>query len=172
MNKKQIAIYNKYGIEVKENKLVSPIGLVPEMLVNGNDKIGKGVYHFSTLPGTKTYKVNVNGSEYETVGTCICDCVGCYAMSGNYRYANTINNIGIRNIMARNYMAWLENAIKAQIECYSIGFVRIHASGDFYSVEYAEMWKRIAIAFPNTVCWTYTKNKACESLFDGLNNIG
>ena len=32
------------------------------------------------------------------------------------------------------------------------------------------MWKRIAIAFPGTVFWTYTKVKQFETLFDGLEN--
>ena len=170
MNKAQENIYKAYGIEIDNGKLVSPIGNVPPMLVNGNEKIGKGIYHFSTLPGTKEYTVTINGQEYKTIGTCVCDCIGCYAMSGNYRYANTINNIGIRNVMARDYMSWLGKAIVAQIKAENIKFVRIHASGDFYSVEYAEMWKRIAIECSDVIYWTYTKNAACQGMFDGLEN--
>ena len=77
-------IYKEYGIEYKAGKIYSGLfGFVPEMLVNGNEKIGVGVYHFSTLPGTKIYKAVVNGETIETKGTCACDCVGCYAMTGN-----------------------------------------------------------------------------------------
>ena len=170
MNKRQIAIYNAHGIEVRENKLVSPVGLVNPIMIDGNEKIGKGIFHFSTLPGTKEYTVTINGKEYQTIGTCVCDCIGCYAMAGNYRYANTINNIGIRNVMARDYMEWTENAISAQIEADNVRFIRIHASGDFFSVAYAEMWKRIAINNPGVTFWTYTKNSACESIFDGIDN--
>lgn len=168
MNKAQV--YKEYGIEYKAGKVLSPIGWINAPMIDGNEKIGKGIYHFSTLPGTKEYNVTINGKEYQTKGTCVCDCIGCYAMSGNYRYANTINNIGIRNVLARDYMAWLEKAITAQIIADQIKFIRIHASGDFFSVEYAEMWKRIAIVFPGVTFWTYTKNAACESIFDGLDN--
>ena len=170
MNKAQESIYKKYGISTNAGKLVSQIGNVPAMLVNGNEKIGKGIYHFSTLPGTKEYTVTINGKEYKTIGTCVCDCVGCYAMTGNYRYANTINNIGIRNVLARDFMDWIEKAINAQIEAEQIKFVRIHASGDFFNLAYAGMWLRIAKAFPGTTFWTYTKNKDCESIFDGIEN--
>lgn len=170
MNKAQENIYRKYGIAIENGKLVSPVGNVPPMLVNGNEKIGKGIYHFSTLPGTKEYTVTINGKEYQTIGTCVRDCIGCYAMTGNYRYSNTINNIGIRNVLARDYMGWIEKAIKAQIEAENIKFIRIHASGDFFSIAYAEMWKRIAIAFPGVTFWTYTKNKECESIFNGIDN--
>ena len=45
MNKAQENIYKAYGIEIDNGKLVSPIGNVPPMLVNGNEKIGKGIYH-------------------------------------------------------------------------------------------------------------------------------
>lgn len=170
MNKAQENIYRKYGIAIESGKLVSPVGIVPPMLVNGNEKIGKGIYHFSTLPGTKEYTVAINGKEYKTIGTCVFDCIGCYAMTGNYRYSNTINNIGIRNVLARDFMDWIEKAIKAQIEAEQIKFVRIHASGDFFSIAYAETWLRIAKAFPDTTFWTYTKNKACENIFDTVDN--
>ena len=59
----------------------------------------------------------------------------------------------------------------AQIEADGIKLCRIHASGDFFSVEYIDMWKRICKAFPNTAFWTYTKNPIAESAFDGIDNI-
>lgn len=170
MNKAQENIYKEYGIDVDSGKLVSPLGLIPPVMINGNEKIGKGIYHFSTLPGTKEYSVTINCKEYQTKGTCVCDCIGCYAMTGNYRYSNTINNIAIRNVLAMEYLYFLEKAINAQIKAENIKFVRIHASGDFYSIEYAIMWRRIAINNPGVTFWTYTKNAACESIFDGLDN--
>lgn len=170
MKQSRKEIYAHNGIEFVNGKVNSPLGLIPLPLVDGNEKIGKGIYHFSTLPGTKEYTVTINGKKYQTKGTCVCDCIGCYAMTGNYRYSNTINNIGIRNVLARDYMAWLEKAIGAQIQAENIKFIRIHASGDFFSLEYAEMWKRLAMSFPGVTFWTYTKNAACESIFDGLDN--
>lgn len=170
MKQSKKEIYAAHGIEYVDGKVNSPIGLVSLPMIDGNDKIGKGVWHFSTLPGTREYTVTINGKEYKTAGTCVCDCIGCYAMTGNYRFPKTINNIGIRNVLARDYIGWLENAISAQIQAEKIQFIRIHASGDFFSMEYALMWKRIAIAFPGVTFWTYTKNAACESLFDGIEN--
>ncbi len=44
-------IYADYGIEYKNGKIKAPVfGWINPLLVDGNEKIGKGVYHFSTLP--------------------------------------------------------------------------------------------------------------------------
>ena len=69
MAKKEI--YEFFGIkyDTKTGKLVSPIGLVNPLLINGNSKIGKTVYHFSTLPGKKEYAVNYNGNVYSVFGS-------------------------------------------------------------------------------------------------------
>lgn len=167
-------IYAEYGIQlIKVNsteKLVSPIGLVNKPLVNGNAKIGRGCYHFSTLPGTQLFDVVVNGMSYTVKGTCCCDCVGCYAKTGNYRYQSVKNALGMRTILARDFVDWLGRAIRAQIEADKIGAVRIHAAGDFVSEAYAEMWLGIAHDFPAVKFWTYTKVREYEKLFDALEN--
>lgn len=46
-------IYKEFGIEYKAGKILSPIGFINPLLVNGNSKIGDGVYHFSMLAGKK-----------------------------------------------------------------------------------------------------------------------
>ena len=167
-------IYAAHNIEMikagNTEKLVSPMGVVNKPLVNGNKKIGRGCYHFSTLPGTQMFDVVVNGMSYTVKGTCCCDCVGCYAKTGNYRYQSVKNALGMRTILARNYIQWLENAIRAQIEADGIRAVRIHAAGDFCSFEYAMMWYRIARDFPAVKFWTYTKVREFEALFDTLPN--
>jgi len=164
------AIYKEFGIEYKAGKILSTVGWIHELMINGNSKIGNGVYHFSTLPGNKEYKVTINGQEYETTGTCADLCTGCYGTKGNYRFSNTINNIGVRNVIAREYMNFCELAIMAQIKADNIKTVRIHATGDFFSRDYLEMWKRIIKANPATVFWTYTKETAAETAFDELEN--
>ena len=164
-------IYARYGIEYKAGKINVPVfGWKNPLLVDGNAKIGKGSFHFSTLPTNQIFSVVINGLSYDVKGTCPCSCVGCYATKGNYRFQSVKAALAFRTILARDYMSFVENAIKAQIEADNIKLCRIHAAGDFFSLEYAEMWKRIAQAFPDTIFWTYTKNKPCEKIFDGLVN--
>jgi len=201
-------IYASFGIEYKKGKILSPINggmWITPPLVNGNDKIGKGAWHFSTLPGNKSWHVNIalctawkvcekkdskfygKLVSYTTVneneplyvdinGTCACTCmdkdgkISCYAFTGNYNYDTTKAYLAIRTILAREYMEFLELAIIAQIKAENIELCRIHAAGDFFNKEYAEMWRRIAETCQHTIFWTYTKVKEFEKLFDGLDN--
>ena len=169
MTKKQI--YAQRGIDFDGSHIKSPAGWISPVLVDGNGKIGKGIYHFSTLPGTAIYSVVIDGASYDVNGTCPCDCVGCYAMTGNFkRYPDVMRGLAIKTWLARNYMKWLENAILAQIDADHIKFIRIHASGDFFSIEYVQLWKRIALARPDVTIWTYTKFKAAENAFQDIPN--
>lgn len=164
-------IFAKYGIEYKAGKIYhSEYGWINLLLVNGNEKIGKGVYHFSTLPGTMTYTVMVNGKEYIVKGTCACNCVGCYAMSGNYNYPSVRNALGIRTLIARNDAYFMYRAIMAQIEAENINAIRIHASGDFVSYEYRWTWQKIVSNNPHVNFWTYTKIADAEKDFDAFSN--
>ena len=169
MTKKEI--YKEFDIEFdnKSGKILSPIGWIPALLVDGNGKIGKGVYHFSTCPGTKEYSATINGVLYTTFGTCGSDCIGCYGMTGNFaRYG--YDSLVVRTVIAREYMDFCRRAIMAQIKADSVKTIRIHATGDFFSVEYLEMWKDIIANNPGTVFWTYTKEYAAETAFDSFSN--
>lgn len=170
MKKTKKMIYAEYGIEFDGQHINSPAGWIPPVLVDGNSKIGKGIYHFSTFPGTGIYTIQIGPFSIDVKGTCPCDCVGCYAMTGNFRYDNVKLGLAIKTYLARNYMEFIERAILAQIDADGVKFIRIHASGDFFSLEYAAMWRRIAAARPGVVFWTYTKFKAAETIFDGLEN--
>lgn len=170
MNKAQV--YKEYGIEYKNGKIIAPeLGAIPALLIDGNAKLGKGVWTFSTLPGTDKYKLDMNGTSLDIKGTCVCDCVGCYAKSGFFRMNSTIKALAIRTYLARNYTEWVKRAIIAQIKAESAKLVRIHASGDFFSAEYVQAWREIAKECESTVFWTYTKNSAAESAFDDIANI-
>lgn len=165
-------IYKEYGIDydTKTGKIVSPIGSVNKLLINGNAKIGKGVYHFSTLPGTAVFNATINGVNYQVNGTCVCDCVGCYAETGNYRFQTTINALAMRTIIAREYTDFCKRAILAQIKADKIKTVRIHASGDFFNFQYVAMWLEIVSTCKEVTFWTYTKNKNYETAFDSFSN--
>lgn len=164
------SIYAKHGIIYDGGKIESPVGKISPLLVNGNSKIGAGVWHFSTLPTNRTFKVNVCGEAREVRGTCPCSCVGCYATAGNFRYKSVKDSLAVRTVIAREFLDFMENAINAQIEADGVKIIRIHASGDFFCEEYANAWHRIAKKNANAIFWTYTKKREAESLFDDLPN--
>ena len=165
-------IYAQYGLTLNNGKLYNEYlnAFIAPPLVNGNAKLGKGVWTFSTLPGTALYTFTFNGQEYNEKGTCPCDCVGCYAKSGFYNMPSVIVSNGIKTMLSRFDREWLKRAIIAQIAADAIQFVRIHASGDFFSAGYIEMWKDVVAACPSCTFWSYTKNAAAESAFDSFAN--
>lgn len=164
--------YAEYGIEYSAGKIYAPeFGWISPLLIDGNTKLGKGVWTWSTLPGNVYCTREINGKEYSVKGTCPCNCDGCYAQRGNYNFKD-VKNANVRKTwLANTYSDWLERAIIAQIHADGIKLCRIHASGDFFSLEYIAMWQRIVKACSDCVFWTYTKNPAAESAFDGLANI-
>lgn len=168
MTKKEI--YKAYNIAFENGKIASPIGFINPVLINGNAKLGKGVWTFSTLAGTVCYSANVNGKEMHVNGTCACDCIGCYAKTGFFRMNSTINSLAVKTVLAREHVDFLKRAILAQIEADKIETIRIHASGDFVSDEYAQMWLEIAREKASVKFWTYTKIAKYESLFSTLEN--
>lgn len=178
-------IFAAYGIQYDGKHIYcEPLNRwVPVLLVNGNRKIGKGVYHFSITAGNAPVSAEVVrkaiGAAAEAFqdaqrlcgGTCCCNCPGCYAQTGHYVKSNVRASLAWRTFLVRVHMAWVENAINAQIAAFQIKMVRIHAAGDFFSNEYVQMWTRIAQANPDTIFWTYTKT-AFQAVreFDGLSN--
>lgn len=164
-------IYKAYGIETENGKVNAPeFGWINPLLVDGNSKLGKGIYTWSTLPTNKEFKFIVNGKEYTERGTCVCHCDGCYATKGFYNMNSVIIANGIKTYLVRHYPEFVKNAIKAQIKADNIKFVRIHASGDFFSAEYVEMWQDIVAECNDTIFWTYTKNTQAENAFDNYSN--
>lgn len=167
------AIYEKYGITFKGNHILSPIGEVCELLKEGNDKTGKAVYTFSVLPGTSEFTIDIGNKTYTVKGTCICDCTGCYAKTGHYNHDTTIRSMAINTYLVNNHIDFVKACIMAQLEYIGRGEVRIHAAGDFNTlnpVQYANMWYEIASSFNSFIFWTYTKVKKFESLFNDLKN--
>lgn len=164
-------IYKSFGIEFKKGKIFHPVlGWINPLLVNGNEKIGKGIWHFSTLPTNEFFEVYINFVKYVLKGTCPCHCVGCYATSGNYNYQNVKDSLGVKTWLVYNDLDYVKKAIQAQIIADKIEFVRIHASGDFFSMEYVGMWHDIAKENAGVTFWTYTKLKQAENAFDDLPN--
>ena len=166
-------IYAKHGITFEGDKIVSPVGLVSELLKQGNTKTGKAVYTFSILPGTSDFEISINGEKIQVKGTCCCNCSGCYAKTGRYNCDNVIYSMAINTYLVNNHIDFVKRCIMAQLESIGRGEVRIHAAGDFNTKDpdsYAKMWHDIAKANNAFRFWTYTKVKKFENLFDGLKN--
>ena len=166
-------IYAKYGIEFKNDKIVSPVGNISELLKEGNTKTGKHVYTFSLLPGTGEYTIEINGKEITEKGSCCCNCTGCYAKTGRYNCDNVVCSMAINTYLVNNHIEFVHNCIAAQLEYIGYGEIRIHAAGDFNTKDpdsYAAMWYDIAHNFNSFRFWTYTKVSKFESLFDSLKN--
>ena len=169
MNKK--AIYAEYGIKFENGKIESPVGVISPLLIDGNSKLGKGVWTFSTLPSNKTFSVEIDGNVVKIKGTCPCDCKGCYAQTGFYNMPSVLKANAIKTFLCREHLDFVKRAIIAQIHADNIKLCRIHASGDFFSQAYIEMWKEIVKACEDCVFWTYTKNADAENAFHGIANI-
>lgn len=170
INKK--GIYEKYGINYNGGKIEAPFfGLISPLLVNGNAKLGKGVYTWSMLPGNISHSVTLCGEKAEVKGTCPANCPGCYAQTGFYNMPEVKAANARKTVLARMRPAFVKAAILAQIEAEGVKLVRIHASGDFFSPEYVEMWREIATVCPGVLFWTYTKNPEAETAFDRLANV-
>lgn len=151
---KKSEIYAKYGIEYKGGKIITPIGPMNELLKAGNSKVGKSV---------KTWSMNQT--------TCACHCKGCYGDTGFYRMANVKKSLDMNTKLATEHLEFFERAIRAQLETLADGTeIRIHALGDFFSLEYVMVWHNIARDFSKLIFWTYTKRAEYEASFDDLDN--
>lgn len=171
-------IYKQYGIiyDRKADKIFNPFfGWIKPLLINGNDKLGRGVYTYSTLATNSFYDVTLDTiygpAEYHINGTCPCHCDKCYATRGRYTFETVKQANARKTIISRNDIDWMIAAITAQVKAEHIRICRIHASGDFDSLEYIAAWKKIVADCSDTVFWTYTKNHVAEHSFDELPNI-
>lgn len=163
-------IYASFGIAFDGEYITSPIGKIRPVLVDGNTKLGKGVWTWSMLPTNQPYNVTVNGISRTVSGTCPCHCKGCYATKGKYNCTSVIESLARKTVLAYDFLSWLERAIIAQIKADNIRLLRIHAAGDFFSAEYVAMWQRVVDACPDCVFWTYTKYEQAENAFDSYSN--
>lgn len=152
-------IYAKHGITYENDHILYHDNWISELLKEGNSKTGRRVYTWSLPAGT--------------VGTCICDCAGCYAKTGRYNAENVIESNRRNMEIVNNDIEFFYNAISAQLEIIGSGEIRIHASGDFNTkkpTEYANTWHRLVKENTNFLFWTYTKMQQFETLFDDLEN--
>lgn len=114
------------------------------LLVRGNSKLGRGIYHFSIPAG-----ITCVGK------TTICDNF-CYAQRGLFNTPLVVASLKTR-LAATKHKYFVHN-ICNEIKNLNINLVRIHVAGDFYSVKYLEKWQEIVKECSNTTFLTYTRS--------------
>lgn len=127
------------------------------MLSRGNSKTGSGVWTFS-LPAIETCP----GS------TGLCRSF-CYAKRGRYVMPSVKANLQSR-ALARERPGFVEYVV-GQIDVWEIETVRIHASGDFDTVEYVERWIEIVERAPDATFYAYTRSWRVPELVPALRRL-
>ena len=85
------------------------------------------------------------------------DCIKyCYAQKGNYKYPSVIK--GLNNRYELSKTADFVPQMNATIVLQRPTHVRIHDSGDFYSIEYLLKWVDIANTNKEVIFYAYTKS--------------
>lgn len=109
--------------------------------------------------GAKTYNWGIpaykSANGFSTCPNAAACAKGCYATQGAYLFSNVAKVFEAR--LKLSLSPRFESIIIAEIQRRNIQRVRIHDSGDFYSLEYTEKWLRIIKAHPLTEFYAYTK---------------
>tara|TARA_R110002110_G_scaffold326831_1_gene538579 strand:+ start:377 stop:976 length:600 start_codon:yes stop_codon:yes gene_type:complete len=114
--------------------------------------------------------LNFSLPAYKTItGKTVCpfakDCIKyCYAQKGNYRYPSVIK--GLNNRYNLSQTDEFIPQMNATIILERPTHVRIHDSGDFYSVKYLAKWIQIAEYNKEVIFYAYTKS--IKFFVDGL----
>lgn len=116
-----------------------------KLLKVGNAKLDKSILVFS-LPPVKTCP-NCDGCKND-----------CYALKSWRQYPNVRDSWTFNYEVSQDSQKFIE-AISSQLSHTRKTMVRVHASGDFYSIDYINAWYEIAKQFPNIKFWTYTKTR-------------
>ena len=101
----------------------------------------------------------------------------CYAIKAYRQYPAVKNLWEDNHTMAKNDLDGLYSDIVKQCEKIAKQaehkrVIRIHQSGDFIGVDYIELWRDIARAFPSILFYGYTKvDKIFPAEIDGLNKL-
>ena len=131
-----------------------------------NTLAGAGVYT-GCIPSTDDAKKKISDAlqaagvdpdalHVYSVGTCQYNCPGCYAKKMT-RYTDVYINMLINTIIARTDPDAIRRAVNSFCNLYEPRRFRIHDSGDFFSLEYLELWDRIATENDDVIFYTYTK---------------
>ena len=146
-------------------------------IVNGNSKLGKGIYAVNLLPGDTPLTLK-NGTQLTNVaGSCAGCCSGCksacYAVSDAKRYHNTvIKSQGGNTLLARHDQARFFADIQRFVDYNMVAAIRVHSSGEFLNYTYFCNWVEFARKNPDIKFYCYTKRfNFIEKFLDGGNDF-
>ena len=106
--------------------------------------------------------MNFSLPAYKTItGKTVCpfakDCIKyCYAQKGNYKYPSVIKGLNKRYELSKT--ADFVPMMNATILLERPTHIRIHDSGDFYSIKYLQKWVDIATQNKDVIFYAYTKS--------------
>jgi len=122
------------------------------------------------MTGVKTFNWGIPAFRSKTgfstcpkAGICV---KGCYAKQGTYTWSNVSQAFETRLNLSQG--PDFVPTINAEIKRRKVERLRIHDSGDFYSIEYLDKWIDIINLNPNTTFYAYTK---MVDMFNNYPNI-
>lgn len=89
----------------------------------------------------------------------------CYAQKGNYTRYPIVQEVQEKKYEISKQTNF-NSLMNAEIKKKKANYIRIHDSGDFYSVKYLQKWVQIAEFNPSVIFYAYTKS--IKFFTDGL----
>ena len=89
----------------------------------------------------------------------------CYAQKGNYTRYPIVQEVQEKKYEISKQTNFI-SLMNAEIKKKKANYIRIHDSGDFYSVKYLQKWVQIAEHNPSVIFYAYTKS--IKFFTDGL----
>ena len=147
------------------NTVAYPITYSKDMkisLVNGNHKVGKGVWCFNTLPGDKPLCNSTKGQLTNVPGTCGGCCEGCkgacYAIrDAKFHHNSCIPALSKNTLMTRHDINGTFEQIKSALIKNKAKVLRYHSSGEIQNYDYLLHMVKLAVEMPNVQFYCYTK---------------
>ena len=121
------------------------------LLTNTNKKIKKT----GKMNGVRLYEFNL-----PAIDSCpfAKECKKyCFADKGRYLMPNVQDKYYFNFELTKNKREF-KKLIQSELESKKVEYLRIHSSGDFYSLKYLKTWVEIARSNPNIVFYGYTKS--------------
>lgn len=131
-------------------------------LVNGNNKVGKGVWCFNLLPGDKPLITSTKGVLTDINGTCGGCCTGCegdcYAVrDGKLHHNACIPAWGKNTLIMRNDIEGMFTQLKRALIKKKAKVLRWHSAGEIESFDYLLHMVKLAVELPQVQFYCYTK---------------
>ena len=122
------------------------------LLTNSNRKTKKA----SQLNNARVYEFNL-----PAISSCpFADACKqyCYADKGTYKYKAVQDKYNNSYALTKETPALFYKLVQKELIKKRVEFLRIHSSGDFYSLRYLKMWVTIARTNPSIIFYGYTKS--------------